>query len=65
LTSNEFRLRAMKDILQECVAGQRIIKAYARQKELSEKTRNKICDMIVTDVENRLGRYTKILLLYI
>jgi len=65
LTSNEFCLRTVKDILQECVAGQRIMKAYARQKELSEKTRNKICDMIVTDVENRLGRYTKILLLYI
>lgn len=57
LVSYAFVLRSLKDILQECVQGQRIIKAYARKKELSEKTRNKICDMIITDVENRLGRY--------
>lgn len=34
-----------------------IIKAYARQKEQSEKTRNKICDMIFTDFENRREWY--------
>lgn len=56
MTSSGFRLRTIKDVLQESVPGQRIIKAYAREKQLTEKIRNKICDMLVTDVENRLGR---------
>lgn len=55
-SSSGFQLRTIKDILQECVLGQRIIKAYAREKQLSEKTRNKICDIVITDFENRFGR---------
>lgn len=55
-SSNGFQLRMVKDILQECVLGQRIIKAYARDKELSERTRNKICDMVITHFENRYRR---------
>lgn len=50
-------LRTVNDILEESIQGQLILKTYAREKELSEKARNKICDMILTDVENRLGRY--------
>lgn len=61
-SSSGFQLQTVKDILQECVLAQRIIKAYARDKQLSEicilseKTRNKICDMVVTHFENRFGR---------
>lgn len=44
--------RTVKDILQECVQGQRILQVYARQKVLTEKNRNKICNMILTDFEN-------------
>lgn len=35
--SYAFGIRSVRDILQESVPGQRIIKAYDRQKELSEK----------------------------
>lgn len=55
-SSSGFQLQTVKDILQECVLAQRIIKAYARDKQLSEKTRNKICDMVITHFENRFGR---------
>lgn len=50
-------LRKISDILKECAQGQRILNAYIREKELTERHRNKICDMIITDLENRHERY--------
>lgn len=50
-------LRKISAILKECAQGQRILKAYIREKELTERQRNKICDMIITDLENRHERY--------
>lgn len=51
-------LRKISAILKECAQGQRILKAYIKEKELTERQRNKICDMIITDLENRHERYT-------
>lgn len=59
------RLRKISDILKECAQGQRILKVYVREKELTEKHRNKICDMIITDLENRHERYKFLFCFYV
>ena len=47
------RLRKINDVLKDCAQGQCISKTYKREKELTERDKSKICDMIITDLENR------------
>lgn len=57
LLSTEMNSLTIRDIIEECVQGQRILKVYQREKELTERNRNKICDIIITYFENHYERY--------
>jgi hypothetical protein len=47
---------SIRKLLQKESAGQRIIKMYDKNGEFNEKNRNKMCDILISYLENNHAR---------
>lgn len=51
-TRNQYPV-SLKQLLLQYKIGQRILTYYEKENELQDNLRNKLCDIIITDVEDR------------
>lgn len=56
LVHNNDRIISIKKLLKESRAGRTILSLFKTEKILFDKQRSMLCNLIVTDLENRLAR---------
>lgn len=47
----------LQDLLSKYKIGQRILTYYEKNNQLHEHFRNKLCDIIISDIENKNAKY--------
>lgn len=60
MSNDIFALETMKsldELFQESDLGRQVVQKYALKKELQNSDRNKICNVIITELLNRCIRY--------
>lgn len=57
--TNDFKqsMINLKDLLLKYKIGQQILNYYERENQLQENCRNKLCDIIINDIENKNAKY--------